>query len=98
MNIKARLERLNKQAQERMHSATIPKAMAEVKAYVDEFSEQFNSEPERQKRAAEYAEVQRIGELRKQAFLNGESMDKYPLPFEKEKEGELLWQKISLMK
>ena len=71
-----------------MHSAAIQKAMGEVKAYVDEFSEQYNSEPERQKRAAEYAEVQRIGELRKQAFLNGESMDKYPLPFEEQKEGD----------
>ena len=53
----------------------------EVERIIDEIIEEYNSEQEKQKRAAEYKEIQRIGELRKQAFLNGENMDKYPLPF-----------------
>lgn len=52
---------------------------------VQGFVEAYNSPQEKAKREAEYQELQRIGALRKAAFERGEPMDKYPLPWEKER-------------
>lgn len=54
----------------------------EVQAYVEEAIEEYNSPEEKAKREAEYRELKRIGELRKAAYLGGEDMDQYPLPWE----------------
>ena len=55
----------------------------EIETAMDEIQREYNSPEEIAKREAWYQEVQRIGELRRNAFLNGESMEAYPLPWEK---------------
>lgn len=54
----------------------------EIEEYFKDFDEEYNSSEAQAERRAWYEEIQRIGELRKEAFARGESMDKYPLPFE----------------
>lgn len=77
-----RLKKLENIERTKSENAAFYERVKEVKQIFEGIIEEYNSEQEQQKRAVEYAEIQRIGELRKQAFLNGESMDKYPLPFE----------------
>ena len=59
------------------------KNLDELEKIVDKYIEEYNAPEEVAKREAEYQELQRIGALRKAAYLNGESMDVYPLPWEK---------------
>lgn len=67
--------------------AQFKERVREVKAYVEEAIEEYNSPEEKAKREAEYKELQRIGELRKAAYLGGEDMDQYPLPWERGSNG-----------
>ena len=60
-------------------------ASREVETMVNALDEKYNSPEEVAKRKAFYDEVCRIGELRRQAFERGESMEQYPLPWEKDK-------------
>lgn len=78
-----RLKKLENIEGTKSDKAAFSERVKEVEKIFESFEEKYNSEQAQRERAAEYAEIQRIGELRKQAFLNGESMDKYPLPFEK---------------
>lgn len=82
-NYDRRLRALENAKRIEIDDAAFRKRVAEVEQIFESYAAEYNSERERQKRAAEYAEIQRIGELRKLAFLNGESIDKFPLPFEK---------------
>ena len=76
-----RLKKLENIEGTKSDKAAFSERVKEVEKIFESFEEEYNSEQAKQKRAAEYAEIQRIGELRKQAFLNGENMDKYPLLF-----------------
>ena len=55
----------------------------EVEAYIAEAVRVYNAPEARAERERQYQELKRIGELRKQAFESGRSMDEYPLPWEK---------------
>lgn len=56
--------------------------IAEVKAEIEKYCDFFNSPEEVAKREAEYAELHRIGELRKWDFYCGRNMDEcHPLPW-----------------
>ena len=58
----------------------------EVKAYMKKATEEFNSEEAKRKREAEYQELQRLGELRRNDFYCGRDMDKeHPLPWQEKK-------------
>ena len=67
--------------------AEFEERVREVEAIFREYEEEYNSPEAKAKREAEYQELKRIGELRRQAFMRGEPMDKYPLPWEKKSEG-----------
>ena len=56
--------------------------VAEVREMFDRFRDEYNAPEAVAQRRAEYEELQRIGELRRRAFERGESMDRYPLPWE----------------
>lgn len=77
-----RLKKLEEKKHITSEKEDLCERVKEVERIFENFEKEYNSDQERQKRAAEYAEIQRIGELRKQAYLNGEKMDKYPLPFD----------------
>lgn len=54
----------------------------EMEKWIQETREQYNSPEEVAKREAEYAELQKIGELRQMDFLCGRDMDEcHPLPW-----------------
>ena len=58
----------------------------EVKAYMKKATEEYNSEEAKRKREAEYQELQRLGELRRNDFYCGRDMDKeHPLPWQEKK-------------
>lgn len=82
-NYEKRLKKLEDTKRIEIDDAAFRKRVAEVEQIFESYAAEYNSEQAQRERAAEYAEIQRIGELRKQAFLNGESIDKFPLPFEK---------------
>ena len=82
-NYNKRLKALEDTKRIEKDNAAFTERVKKVERLVEAMTEEYNLEQAQRERAAEYAEIQRIGELRKQAFLNGESMDKYPLPFEK---------------
>lgn len=82
-NYDKRLKALEDTKRIEKDNAAFTERVKKVERLFEAMTEEYNSEQAQRERAAEYAEIQRIGELRKQAFLNGESMDKYPLPFEK---------------
>ena len=54
----------------------------EMEMLMKEIQDEYNSPEEVKKREAEYQRIQEIGRLRKQAYERGESMDKYPLPWQ----------------
>ena len=55
----------------------------EVEGYMQAAIEEYNAPEAKAKREAEYQEVQEIGRKRAAAFQRGESMDAYPLPWER---------------
>ena len=56
---------------------------AELEAYFEKASAEYNSPEAVAQRKAEYEEVQRIGELRRQDFYAGRDMNKcHPLPWQ----------------
>lgn len=55
----------------------------EVEELVQAMTDEYNTPEARAKREAEYQELQRIGAQRKAAYDRGESMDAYPLPWER---------------
>lgn len=57
----------------------------EVEAIARKYEEEYNRPEAKAKREAEYQEILRIGEQRRAAFMRGEDMDNYPLPWEKNK-------------
>lgn len=57
-----------------------PDELAQVMA---DIQAEYNSPTAIAKREAEYLELRRIGELRRQDFLCGRPMDTHPLPWEK---------------
>lgn len=60
-----------------------PPAPGELEAWVEEAVREYNSPEAKAKRQAEYEELQRIGELRRQDFECGRDMDKcHPLPWQ----------------
>ena len=54
----------------------------EMEMLMKEIQDEYNSPEETKKREEEYQRIQEIGRLRKQAYERGESMDKYPLPWQ----------------
>ena len=55
----------------------------EVEELVQAMTDEYNTPEAKAKREAEYQELQRIGAQRKAAYDRGESMDAYPLPWER---------------
>lgn len=87
-NTLKRLEKLESAYQATVEDKRFRQAQEEVKAIVDALTERYNSPEEKAKRKAEYEEICRIGELRREAFRRGEDMDQYPLPWEKDKDSD----------
>ena len=56
--LKSRINKLEQQAQAEKADRITPEVRAEVETIVEEYRTKYNSEPERQKRAAEYAQIQ----------------------------------------
>lgn len=55
----------------------------EVEAYIQALTDEYNTPEAKAKREADYQEMRRIGELRRQAHERGETMSNYPLPWER---------------
>lgn len=68
--------------------AEIAANMAELDALMQKSIEEYNAPEAVAKREAEYKELCRIGELRRQAFYSGRPMSDYPLPWEKDSKGQ----------
>lgn len=58
-------------------------ARREVESLLQIFVRQYNSPEAKAEREKKYKELQRISNLRKVSFESGESIDKYPLPWER---------------
>ena len=54
----------------------------EMERLMKEIQDEYNSPEEEKKREEEYQRAREIGRLRQQAYERGESMDKYPLPWQ----------------
>ena len=55
---------------------------AALEAFIEEWNNEYNSPEAEAERERKYQELRRIGELRRQAFENGQSMDEVaPLPY-----------------
>ena len=54
----------------------------EMEMLMKEIQDEYNSPEEEKKREEEYQRAREIGRLRQQAYERGESMDKYPLPWQ----------------
>ena len=68
---------------------TFEQRAAEVSAYFEEAVREYNSPEAVAKRKAEYEELRRIGELRRQDFYCGRDMDKcHPLPWQRKESTE----------
>lgn len=78
MNLLNRLKKVEKAA----GSALARPGIEALIEYFDELQREYNAPEAVAKREAEYAELQRIGELRRQDFYAGRDMDKcHPLPW-----------------
>ena len=58
-------------------------ALASIKARLNKIRTKNNTPEAKAKREADYQEMRRIGELRRQAYERGEPMSNYPLPWER---------------
>lgn len=72
-----------KRKEKPLTEAQFRERVREVEDIVNGYIEEYNAPEARAKREAEYRELQRIGALRKAAYDRGESMDAYPLPWER---------------
>lgn len=79
---KKRLQKLEEDMNVGHSRLEYEKRVKEVKAVWDKALAEYNSPEEKAKREAWYKECKRIGELRRQAFMRGEPMDNYPMPWE----------------
>ena len=79
-NIESRLQRL----EQHRDNTISPEVYKWLSEQMQAAADAFNSPEAMAKHEEEYREVQRIGELRKQAFERGEPMSNYPLPWERE--------------
>lgn len=79
--IKKRLESIEEKQKRFLDQECLRKTVKEMELWGKERSREYNSPDAIKSREKAYQEVLSIGALRKQAFLNGESMDKYPLPW-----------------
>ena len=82
MIVRNRLNRLEK-AIKGQNAGAMAQRVQEVEAYMAEAVRVYNAPEARAERERQYQELKRIGELRKQAFESGRSMNEYPLPWEK---------------
>lgn len=67
--------------------AEFEERVREVQEYMQKACDEYNSPAAVARRKAEYEELQRIGDLRRQAFYSGRPMSDYPLPWEKDCNG-----------
>ena len=83
---KKRLQKLEANMKKGVSRLEHEKNIKEVEAIMAELDAEYNSPEAVAEREARYQEAQRIGELRRQAYMRGEPMSKYPLPWETNKE------------
>ena len=66
------------------NKAEMEARQAEITAILDEITAEYNSPEAKARQEAEYQELQRLGELRREDFYKGRDMDKeHPLPWKK---------------
>lgn len=82
----ASVEKRIEKAEKSIRAPTLRKIMKETRELIDRIMAEYNTPEAEAKRKADYQEICRIGELRRQAYMRGEPMDQYPLPWEKDEE------------
>ena len=84
MSVTNRLNRVERECNRYASTHITQEKRDEVARLVKKARDEYNSPEAVAERRRKYEELQRIVELREQAELNGEPMDKYPLPWETE--------------
>lgn len=75
-NLKNRLKHLEEETNKKYISE---ETRLEVAKLIEEIEKEYNSPEAIKQRKEKYNELQHIGQLRKEAYERGESMDIYPL-------------------
>ena len=84
MRLKKRLDKIEALIHSRQSETEFIESLNEVQQWYECAKSDYMSAENIAKREAQYKELQRIGQKRKEAFYKGEPMSNYPLPWEKD--------------